>query len=62
MGDLVQVITAYGYRTEVSRDTLLQLYGAKYANRLATALGSLIESGKIVEFVREDTTWYKLVK
>jgi uncharacterized protein YwgA len=62
MGDLVQVISGYGFRTEVSHHSLMQLYGPRYSDRLTTAIRSLIDGGKIVEFTREDAIWYKVVK
>jgi hypothetical protein len=61
MKDLEEVITAYGFRTEVSCGALISVYGRKSRYRLFVALQSLIESGKIVEFKKDDGRWYKKV-
>lgn len=61
MGELVDVITAYGFRKEVSQEYLFDLYGPKYRNRLASALETLVSNGKIEAYQREDQLWYRKV-
>jgi hypothetical protein len=61
MNDLEEVITAYGFRTEVSCGALISVYGRRSKYRLFVALQTLIESGKIVEFTRNDERWYRKV-
>jgi hypothetical protein len=61
MKDLEEVITAYGFRTEVSCGALISVYGRKSKFQLFHALQTLIESGKIVEFTLDDERWYRKV-